>query len=319
MHHVLVKDNKVAHVWKGPIPKGIGNTYAVAPGSAHVGDEWDAVSMSAVPKPPMVTPDEVNAECERRILERYPVARQLNILDEGSQAELSEFKDQRNGLRACARALILMQPIPGNYRDDRFWSGVPFGVSSYGAANWTGAQQQMGMMPNGMGMQMLPGYGAHTNQPIIMMQAPVPPAPAAPIIINGASPGTTVIQGPAQVQQPQAAPHINLVSPVPQQVASLPVQSQPQPEPQRAMGLPSPRQTAAQPPLMPGGLTEHEQELVYETAARAMAGQDYAIGKMEPIARLHGMSLEDYCNLLLAQRHEKFEQATDKLKRSAQG
>lgn len=308
MHHVLVKDNKVAHVWRGPIPKGISNTFAVAPGSAHVGDDWDSVAMSAVPKAPSITIDEINAECERRILELYPLARQLNILDEGSQAELQEFKDRRNGLRASARALAMMNPIPVNFRDDRFWSSPPFG----GYAGGYGQQQNHGMAnANGMGMQMLPGYGgAHTNQPIIMMQAQ--PA-AAPIIINGASPGTTVIQGPAQVQQPQT-PQINLVSPQPQQVTALPhsqsaTPSAPQAKP---MGLPAPSNDT--PPTHPVSAID-KAEIIYETAARALSGQDTAIAYMTNIANAKGTDWKALSEALMKERFDRFDKV---LKEAAQ-
>ena len=181
MHHVLIKDNRVAHVWHGPIPNGIPDTHAVAPGSAHVGDAWEAGA--PVPKAPAVTADEVNAECERRILALFPIARQLNIIDEGSPAELQDMKDRRNGMRGCARALAYMQPIPGNYRDDRFWQGAPFQSPSYPPAypqqQGYPQQQQLGYDPRMQQPMQAPwgyGGGGGTNQPIIMMQAPAPGA-----------------------------------------------------------------------------------------------------------------------------------------------
>ena len=125
MHNVLIRDGVVAHVWRGPIPDGIPNTFAVAPDSAHVGDRWE--NGTAVPAPKPVTVDEINAECERRILAVLPLTRQLNIVDEGTAAELQDMKDKRNALRSCARALISIQPSPANYRDDRYWVGAPWG------------------------------------------------------------------------------------------------------------------------------------------------------------------------------------------------
>lgn len=294
MHYVLVKDGRVAHIWHGPIPKGIANTYPVAPGSAHVGDRWEGGA--AVKDAPIVTIDEINAECERRILALYPVARQLNIIDEGTPAEQQEFKDRRNGLRACARALIAMSPIPTNYRDDRFWVGAPFQGSprpmeyhaGFGQMGYAGPQIGIGhpQVPYGYA----PGAPS-TNQPIIMMQAP---SPQAPIIINGAQPGTTVIQGPAQVQ-PQVIqpPHVNIVQPA--QVVA-PATAQPE-----ARGLPSPDPVTSSQPVI------DEDEILYETAARALQGHEAAVQYMTEIASAVGRDMKEYCEELMRQRFERFD------------
>lgn len=280
MHHVLVKNNKVVHVWHGPIPPGIDNTFAVAPDSAHVGDDWDG--QRAVPQAPAIIPDEVNRECERRILELFPITRQLNIIDEGTPAEVDEMKQKRNALRACARALCSMQPIPQNFRDDRFWVGSSFNGGNGSPQTTLNYQQSQSGYPQ-------LGYAPGTNQPIIMMQAPAQPAP---IIINGAAPGTTVIQGPASVQHP-VAPAINVVQP-----STAPALPQAGYSTSAPAGLPAPHRA---------GHVIDEDEIVYETAARALAGSDAAIAYMTAIAAKNGSEWKPYCEALMKDRFERFD------------
>ncbi|MHB1086459.1 MAG: hypothetical protein ACYCZ0_01800 [Minisyncoccota bacterium] len=67
-----------------------------------------------------VTPDHVRQEAERRILARYPIWKQVNVLREGGEAlaKMAAFVD---GIRAASNQLEKMRRIPADYREDRHW------------------------------------------------------------------------------------------------------------------------------------------------------------------------------------------------------
>lgn len=68
-----------------------------------------------------VTPDHVKAEASRRILDRFPLWKQMNIQAEGGapQAEMTEFISR---IRTQSNEIEQMSPIPADFAKDRYWS-----------------------------------------------------------------------------------------------------------------------------------------------------------------------------------------------------
>lgn len=67
-----------------------------------------------------VTPDHVRQEAERRIVARYPLWKQINIMRDGGEAAaaMATFID---GIRARSNATEARKRIPADYRDDSHW------------------------------------------------------------------------------------------------------------------------------------------------------------------------------------------------------
>lgn len=67
-----------------------------------------------------VTAADVKAEAARRILARYPLWKQINIIREGdvALAEMSAFIDR---IRVQSDALEALVPIPVTFREDKHW------------------------------------------------------------------------------------------------------------------------------------------------------------------------------------------------------
>ena len=70
------------------------------------------------------------------------------------------------------------------------------------------------------------------------------------------------------------------------------------------MGLPSPSNDTHPASVIPA---IDEDEIVYETAARALAGQDSAIGYMTDIALSRGTDWRSLCEALMKERFERFD------------
>ncbi|WP_173087386.1 hypothetical protein [Devosia sp. 1635] len=66
-----------------------------------------------------VTPAHVKAEAARRIEERYPLWKQLNILREGGDESMVAFID---GIRDRSNRLEAKVPIPPDYQSDHHWN-----------------------------------------------------------------------------------------------------------------------------------------------------------------------------------------------------
>jgi hypothetical protein len=68
-----------------------------------------------------VTADMVKAEAERRIVDRYPIWRQINIMDEGGdvRAQMRSFISQ---VRTASNRIEAMKPIPPDYAADQHWN-----------------------------------------------------------------------------------------------------------------------------------------------------------------------------------------------------
>lgn len=66
------------------------------------------------------TAADVREEASRRILARYPLHKQLNIIREAGEglAEMSAFIDATR--QRCAE-LEVQAPIPATFRDDKHW------------------------------------------------------------------------------------------------------------------------------------------------------------------------------------------------------
>jgi hypothetical protein len=67
----------------------------------------------------LVTPSHVKAEAQRRIEERYPLWRQMNILAEGGSPEMTLWIA---GVRTASNRIEAMTPIPADYEDPKYWS-----------------------------------------------------------------------------------------------------------------------------------------------------------------------------------------------------
>lgn len=67
-----------------------------------------------------IVPDQVKAECERRILARYPLGKQLTLMDEGGPAA-EDMRVFRDAMRDAAHRIEAMTPIPPDYREDGHW------------------------------------------------------------------------------------------------------------------------------------------------------------------------------------------------------
>lgn len=67
-----------------------------------------------------ITAIDTKAEAERRIVARYPLWRQFNIIRKGGEAlaEMSAFIDR---IRAASNRLERLPRIPTDYRDERHW------------------------------------------------------------------------------------------------------------------------------------------------------------------------------------------------------
>ncbi len=70
--------------------------------------------------PPAVTPAQVKAEARRRILHRYPLWKQINLMRSGGEAAEAAFA-WIDTMRATATRLENQDPIPEDFVDDRFW------------------------------------------------------------------------------------------------------------------------------------------------------------------------------------------------------
>lgn len=68
-----------------------------------------------------VMPAHVKAEASRRILDRFPLWKQLNIQADGGdpQAEMTEFISR---IRSRSNEIEHLSPIPADFANDRYWS-----------------------------------------------------------------------------------------------------------------------------------------------------------------------------------------------------
>lgn len=67
-----------------------------------------------------VSPAHVKAECETRILARYDVYRQMNLMRAGG-ADLDDMDAFINAMRSRSNAIEAMSPIPADYSSDKYW------------------------------------------------------------------------------------------------------------------------------------------------------------------------------------------------------
>lgn len=72
------------------------------------------------PAPPAPSTAAVKAEAARRIEQRYPLWRQLNVMRAGGD-ELVAMSSDIDALRARSDEMEAMVPIPADFADDRWW------------------------------------------------------------------------------------------------------------------------------------------------------------------------------------------------------
>lgn len=63
----------------------------------------------------------IKAEQARRIVERYPEWRQLNVLRAGTEAEIAAMDAYISGCGLIADELEALNPVPADYADDSRW------------------------------------------------------------------------------------------------------------------------------------------------------------------------------------------------------
>jgi hypothetical protein len=258
--------------------------------------------MEAAMSDHLVHPEEVDTECRRRIQLIYPDSAQHNIDREGSEDQKRTMQLVINGLRNSAWMLKQMRRIPGDFRDDRYWSGEWRPTSDSMAFGAPQAQQQALPWMQG-GMPMMPPWmmmPQPAQAPVVVMQSP---PQAAPIVINGAAP-----QGPMVIQSPTETKVIAAPALAPAQVvapASLP---QPAPLPQQPTGLLPAADVAPQPAPQPAepGLSQDQfqewrrEQLLVETAQAASNGSDVARQWMAELAAKLGKDVDAYIAVVMA-------------------
>ncbi len=70
----------------------------------------------------VVTSSDVKAEAERRITERFPLWRQMNILRDGDAAQAAQMADVIDTIRADSNRIEALRRIPADFRNDKHWS-----------------------------------------------------------------------------------------------------------------------------------------------------------------------------------------------------
>ncbi len=82
-------------------------------------DKYLILGGKVVPRPPQppapVEPHQVKAEAERRIMADFPLWRQMNMIRAGE--DLSAI----DAIREASNLIEAMEPIPLDFKDDRYW------------------------------------------------------------------------------------------------------------------------------------------------------------------------------------------------------
>lgn len=71
---------------------------------------------------PAVTTSDVKAEAERRITERFPLWRQMNILRDGDAVQAAQMAEVIDTIRADSNRIEALRRIPADFRHDKHWS-----------------------------------------------------------------------------------------------------------------------------------------------------------------------------------------------------
>lgn len=108
----VVPDHRGETWWRGPDAPVVIDA---------LGDPREDGLAATQPRRP-ATPDDVRGEAARRIEQRYPVHKQLNILRANSAGEQVAMGRWIDAIRAASNA---MEPSPpDDYADDRHWPSV---------------------------------------------------------------------------------------------------------------------------------------------------------------------------------------------------
>lgn len=90
--------------------------YSLVPPSPY---QRQTLTMTVTGERP-VTAAEVKAECERRILARYAIGKQMTLMDRGG-AELDAMRAFRDATIEASHRLEAMTPIPSDFTLDHHW------------------------------------------------------------------------------------------------------------------------------------------------------------------------------------------------------
>lgn len=316
MDTILVENGRVARVWHGHTPKGVaGQTFTVPDGVAVPGMLYAGGVLSHAPL--VVRPHDVKAECQTRILDAYPLARQQALTMDGG-ADYDEMVAEITRLRLLSRQICRMRPIPQDFRDDNHWTGNPLRDGLAGAA--PGATQPQSALGGQYAPASAGGPAASVFSPTIHI------APAAVNVTNtactgpssGSGGGTETVATPAGAGGTAApeAPSWVVASGAPE----LPPLPNVDP-PEAAM---SKIAIAAPVAGQGGGVEQHRRsaadainsaladvianlwpatkEVAAENAARAMKGNDAAFELIAPRAEAAGQPVAEYCDAVLTER-----------------
>lgn len=116
--------DEITQVWRTrrPLDADTNPAIVIVPEHATIGMRF-VNGRLLPPTSPAITADVVKAECKRRILLRYPVHKQSNIQANGGPAQKAMI-GWIGAMRTRAQELIAREPIPTDYRADRWWQIV---------------------------------------------------------------------------------------------------------------------------------------------------------------------------------------------------
>lgn len=313
MDTILVENGRVVRVWHGHTPKGVaGQTFAVPEGVAVAGMLYanGVLSTAAL----IIRPQDVKAECQTRILDAFPLARQQAMTMDGG-TDYDEMVAEITRLRLLSRQICRMRPIPQDFRDDSYWTGNPIrdGLVA-GPVAATQPQTARG--------------GYHTPAPGAAGHSPfnITIAPAAVNVTNTATTGASETVSPApaagnNTAAPEAPSWVASGAPTQQEpaLAPMPVVALPEASIEKialaaprdgsspAMDVDHARRRAAD--LINTALADviaslwpATKEVAAENAARAMKGNDAALELITPRAESAGMPVAEYCEAILTER-----------------
>lgn len=87
----------------------------------RVGKKGPAAVAHPIAPPPAPTAASVAVEAARRIEERYPLWRQLNLVRAGDGTDLEAMSSFIDAVRGRSNEIEAMTPIPADFADDQWW------------------------------------------------------------------------------------------------------------------------------------------------------------------------------------------------------
>lgn len=121
--YAKIVDGRIAEIWRGQRPPKNARGQIVelpdGPIPADIGMRFEnGAVLSATLAPP--TAQEVKNECRLRILLRYPAETQMSLMANGGIARQA-MTEWIAAMRDCSRRIRAMEPIPHDFREDRYW------------------------------------------------------------------------------------------------------------------------------------------------------------------------------------------------------